>query len=154
MTPLVITGQTWIVTCFCDIAAGQLHIHNANSLELTDRVVGVVAVAADTWKTSGMIRGWPMIDASSSFTPALMPVSPFKYSFHRRRIPVCRPGFQIGGVMPSRICRAISAVLLLLLPISTVPRLPGEPVPCGYKLTSERPSVPDSAFFVCLFHRH
>ena len=47
-------------------------------------------------------------------------------------------------MMPYRICRAMSAVLLLLLPMSTVPRLPGEPVPCGNRLTSTRPSEPDS----------
>ena len=33
-----------------------------------------------TLEKIGMIRGWPMIDASSSFTPALMPVSPLRYS--------------------------------------------------------------------------
>src|SRR5262249_49006321 len=46
------------------------------------------------------------------------------------------------GLTPSTICREMSAVLLLALPISTVPRLPGEPVPCGYRLTSRTPSEP------------
>jgi len=64
-------------------------------------------------------------------------------------------GSRSEALIPSTICRAMSAVLLLFLPISTVPRLPGEPVACGKRFASRMPSgpgviVPESSFQVQL----
>ena len=84
------------------------------------------------------------MDASSSFTPALIPVSPLSVIVP---LPSRTSGFPRSikscAEIPSTIWRARSAVLLLLPPMSTVPLFPGLPVPCGYKFTSLTPSPPD-----------
>src|SRR5262245_20230484 len=100
-----------------------------------------------------MTRGLPLIDANSSLTPALMPVSPLRFNLLELLNCSLPPIASMSdGEMPCKIWRAISEVRLLLLPISTVPRLPGDPVPCGYVLTSTQPSEPDSTCPVAAFH--
>src|SRR5579863_10170482 len=92
----------------------------------------------------GMKRVWPMIDASALLKPALMPGLAPRYRLPVESKVICELGYVAicAGEMPLRIWSTIMAVLLLLTPMLTVPRLPGEPVPCGNRLTSRIPSEP------------
>src|SRR5262245_10111687 len=88
-------------------------------------------------------RGFPLMDLRSSLIAAEMPVSPF--SSRVPSGPSCRvPPSQARSLAltPNLICRDRSEVLLLGLPISTVPKFPAAPLSSGNILNSRIPSEP------------
>src|SRR5262245_4984620 len=113
------------MTFFCDLEPVSFTFTIRIPCHLTLVYLALLPLAA-TEGNIGMIRGWLMIDVNSSFTPALMPVSPLRNNLPSELNSRGRPNWAISdGEIPCTICRAMSDVLLLLLPISTVPRLPG-----------------------------
>lgn len=79
MAPRVTTGAGWIMTFLLDMLPVSFTYITRTPANLT-MVYWALLPGPTTDRKTGMIRGWPMIEAKSSFTPALIPVSPLSLS--------------------------------------------------------------------------